>query len=215
MRVMSRRIKEFVELVASTPAPLNARNPWDYSRPSNAIRRKNLEGYFIAMQKHRPTVLLVGEAPGYRGCGRVGMPFSSEKLVLENSFFADRKTFRIEHEDAPMGEASASIVWKTFDSLGFYPLMWASYPFHPHVPGDPLTNRAPRPDEIELGSPFVQKLIDIFQIKDLIAVGRVAEKTLSNLGYSAHAVRHPSHGGAVLFAEGLRAYHAGTDAHPY
>lgn len=204
---MARRIREFVEKLARTEAPAHARNLWDYSRPENEIRRRNLEGYFTAMQAHKPRALLVGEAPGYRGCGRVGMPFSSEKLVLEHPFFADRSTFSIENLDAPMGEASASIVWKTFDSLGFYPLMWAAYPFHPHKPGDPSTNRAPRPDEVELGSPFVRDLIDIFGITDLVAVGRVAEKTLATMGYEAHPVRHPSHGGAVLFAEGLKAYH--------
>jgi uracil-DNA glycosylase len=205
---MAQTIEEFVDLLANTPAPPHARNLWDHSRPENVIRRNNLLGYLAAMQAYRPTALLVGEAPGYRGCGRVGMPFSSEKLVLEHPFFADRSIFAVEHADAPMGEASASIVWKTFDALGYYPLMWAAYPFHPHAPGDPLTNRAPRPDEVALGSPFIKHLIGIFGITDLVAVGRVAEKTLSGLGYAAHPVRHPSHGGAVLFAEGLREYHA-------
>lgn len=196
----------FITKLARTEAPKDAKNPWDFSLPGNEIRRKNLEGYFAHMQKRAPNVLLVGEAPGYRGCGRVGMPFSSEKLVLEHPFFADTDTFSIEHVETPMGEASATIVWKTFDALDFYPLMWATYPFHPHKPGNPLTNRAPRPDEVALGKEFLEELIDAFSITRLVAVGRVAERTLADMGYDAYPVRHPSHGGAVAFAEGLRAF---------
>jgi hypothetical protein len=199
-------IEDFVRKLSKTKVAKDAKNPWDFSRRENIIRRKNLEGYFTAMEKLKPSILLVGEAPGYRGCGRVGMPFSSEKLILSHPFFADKNTFTIEHEDAPIAEASASIVWKTFDSLNFYPLMWATYPFHPHKFGDVLSNRAPRLDEILLGKEFLQDIIQIFKITQLIAVGRVAEKCLSDMGYKAYAVRHPSHGGATLFAEGLKKY---------
>lgn len=197
-------IKKFVNKLSKTTAPKDARNLWDFSNDGNAIRRKNLEGYFNAMQKLKPKVLLVGEAPGYRGCGRVGMPFSSEKLVLTHSFFENRKVFGIENTDMPIAEASASIVWKTFDSLDFYPLMWATYPFHPHKAGDIQTNRAPRPEEVVLGKEFLSDIMKIYNIKHVIAVGRVAEKSLSEMGIAHHAVRHPSHGGATAFAQGLK-----------
>lgn len=199
-------MKAFVDKLARTKAPKDAKNPWDLSLPGNAVRRKNLEGYFARMRERKPDVLLVGEAPGYRGCGRVGMPFSSEKIILAHPFFSDRATFGIENAEAPIAEASATIVWKTFDALDFYPLMWATYPFHPHKPGNPLTNRAPRPDEVALGKDFLEELIKEFGIKRLIAVGRVAERTLADMGYEAYPVRHPSHGGAVAFAEGLREF---------
>lgn len=199
-------IKSFVTKLAKTQAPKDAKNPWDFSRKENEIRRRNLEGYLEAMRTRKPEVLLVGEAPGYRGCGRVGMPFSSEKIVISHGFFADKTVFGIENEADPIAEASASIVWKTFDALDFYPLMWATYPFHPHHPGDPFSNRAPRPEEILLGKQFIEDLIKIFKVKKLIAVGRVAEKSLADMGYEAYPVRHPSHGGAVLFAAGLKAF---------
>ena len=199
-------IKNFIQKLTTTEVAGDAKNPWDFSRKKNEIRRKNLEGYFSAMAKLKPSVLLVGEAPGYRGCGRVGMPFSSEKLILSHPFFSDRAVFNIENKDFPIAEASATIVWKTFDSLQFYPLMWATYPFHPHTAGNLLSNRAPRPEEILLGKDFIEELIKLFKIKHLVAVGRIAEKTLVDMGYEAYPVRHPSHGGATLFAEGLRMY---------
>src|SRR5260370_1343829 len=114
------------------------------------------------------------------------MPFSSEKLLLVHPFFADRDIFTVVDKDDVMAEASASIVWKTFDSLNFYPLMWATYPFHPHEPDDTHTNRAPRPEEVELGKGFLVDLINRFEIKQLIAVGRVAERCLTDMGHTAH-----------------------------
>ena len=199
-------IREFIHRLATTKVAKDAKNPWDFSRKENEIRRKNLGGYFDAMAKLKPSILLIGEAPGYRGCGRVGMPFSSEKLILSHPFFSDKAVFDIENKDLPIAEASATIVWKTFDSLRFYPLMWATYPFHPHKLGNPLSNRAPRPDEIVLGEIFIEELIRIFKIKHLVAVGRIAEKTLTDMGHKSYPVRHPSHGGATLFAEGLKSY---------
>ncbi|GMU74310.1 MAG: hypothetical protein AMXMBFR44_5070 [Candidatus Campbellbacteria bacterium] len=204
--MFEKQINQFIEDLARHPLTPNVKNPWDYSRSENEIRRKNLLGYFKKMYELKPKILLVGEAPGYRGCGRVGMPFSSEKLVLSHSFFAEKDVFDIENKEAPIAEASASIVWKTFDTLDFYPLMWATYPYHPHKPGNGLTNRAPKPDEIKIGRQFITRLIDIYGIQKVVAVGRVAEGTLKELNIEAPAVRHPSHGGATLFAQGLADY---------
>jgi hypothetical protein len=39
----------------------------------------------------------------------------------------------------------------------------------------------------------------------VLAVGRVAERSLAEVGVAATYLRHPSQGGARLFAEGLRA----------
>jgi uracil-DNA glycosylase len=197
-------IKKFITTLANTPAPKHAVNPWDYSKPTNSIRRNNLEQYLRKMRSLGPTVLLVGEAPGYRGCGKVGMPFSSERLVQAHPFFSEG--FLIENPEETIAEASASIVWKTFDSLNFYPVMWATYPFHPHKPGDTCTNRAPRPEEVLLGKQFLEQFMQLFPTSKVIAVGRVAEKSLADMGIEAIAVRHPSHGGATLFAEGIAAF---------
>lgn len=196
-------IEAFVKKLSSFTVADDAKNPWDLSREGNAIRRKNLTSYLKKMREHAPAVLLVGEAPGYRGSGRTGSPFSSEKILLTHSFFSDRSLFDIENREEPMGEASASIVWKTFDTLGFYPLMWAAYPFHPHVPGNPSSNRAPRKEEVLAGKEFLQEILTLYPVEHIVAVGRVAEKTLGEMGYEARSIRHPSHGGATLFAKGL------------
>lgn len=201
--MFDKEINQFVNDLAKQPIPPNVNNPWDYSRPENEIRRKNLRSYFQKMYEYKPTVLLVGEAPGYRGCGRVGMPFSSEKLILQHSFFADKDKFAIENVGAPIAELSASVVWNTFDALDFYPLMWATFPYHPHKPDDKFSNRTPRREEVVLGKQFVTRLIDIYKIEEIVAVGRIAEGALKELSIEAPVIRHPAHGGATLFAEGL------------
>jgi hypothetical protein len=62
-------IEKFVDELAKVDVPSDAKNPWDFSNPNNVIRRQNLIGYFKKMHALKPIVLLVGEAPGYRGCG--------------------------------------------------------------------------------------------------------------------------------------------------
>lgn len=201
----AKAIEDFVETLARTEATPHSVNPWDYTRGENAIRRANLKTYLEIILASQPKVLLVGEAPGYRGTRRTGVPFSAEKIVLTHPFFTARTEFTIEHTDAPIAESSASVVWKTMDELKFYPLIWASFPFHPHEPGNDLTNRAPTKDELTLGQTFLRQLIRLSDIKTVVAVGRAAERTLMQMDIpiAAH-IRHPSHGGATQFKEGLR-----------
>jgi uracil-DNA glycosylase len=207
---MSKKIKDidsFIEGLAKTKPTKHAVNPWDYSKKENEIRRKNLKAYLLILLKNNSSVLLVGEAPGYRGTRLTGVPFSSEKIILTNSFFTTNKDFDIENKNNPTAESSASIVWKTMDELKFYPLIWASFPFHPHEPGNYLTNRAPTKEELIMGQSFLISLLDIFKIKSIVAIGRAAERTLAGLNMPiATQIRHPSHGGASQFRGGLRLF---------
>ncbi len=198
-----KEIRAFVEDLARVPATPDSVNQFSYDHDDNEIRRNNLVAYFSALAETSPTVLLIGEAPGYRGSRRTGVPFSSEKIMLTHPFFTSRKDFKIANTDNPYAESSASIVWKTMDELSFYPFIWAAFPFHPHHAGNDQTNRAPTKEEIALGKEFVMRLMKIFDITDVVAIGRVAEKTLVDLEIPATHVRHPSHGGANLFRAGL------------
>lgn len=198
-------IASFVDDLARQPNTANVHNPWDYSRPENELRRKNLHAYLLKLAQLKPSIILIGEAPGYRGTLRSGVPFASEKLILSHSFFADRSAFDVENHLAPAAEASSTIVWRTLDELDVYPLIWATFPYHPHRPGNPASNRAPLPYEVRAGRPFITRLFDLYDIRTVVAVGRIAERTLADLEIQATAVRHPSRGGARQFAAGLRA----------
>jgi uracil-DNA glycosylase len=125
--------------------------------------------------------LLVGEAAGWRGARVSGLPFTSERQLT----------------GAGPAEATATIVHRVLSELGAEQdvLLWNVVPTHPHRPGEPETNRAPTRAEVAAGEPF---LAELAKGRRVVAVGRVAERALGVPG-----VRHPSHGGARAFRDGL------------
>ena len=101
-----------------------------YRRPG---REANLRSYLEAMLS-RPgrRMLLVGEAPGYRGCLHTGIPFSSEALLREapHPFLARlRPALQLQGYRT---EATASIAWAALVGRRTLPLFWNAFPFHPH-----------------------------------------------------------------------------------
>jgi hypothetical protein len=122
---------------------------------------------------------LVGEAAGYRGARLSGIAFTSERQLT----------------GAGPAEATATIVHRVLAQLGIEEdvLLWNVVPTHP---GTPTSNRRPTREEIRHGRPFLDEIV---QGRQAIAVGRVAAEALG-----APYIRHPSHGGARAFADGLR-----------
>jgi uracil-DNA glycosylase len=72
-------------------------------------------------------------------------------------------------------------------------LLWNVVPTHP---GTASSNRRPTREEIANARPFLDHLA---RGRRVIAVGRIAAIELG-----VPYVRHPSHGGAVAFAAGVR-----------
>jgi uracil-DNA glycosylase len=143
---------------------------------ANLLRRRLAD--YLASRAHAP-LLLVGEAPGYRGARVSGIPFTSERQLTGTG----------------PAEATATIVRVALADLGLeeQTLCWNVVPTHP---GTETSNRAPNRAEIAAGLRFLEPL---GPGRRLVALGRLAQAATG-----APYVRHPSHGGAPTFRETLR-----------
>jgi hypothetical protein len=196
--------------LAGIPDMPNVHNLFSNRTPDGSIRLNNLKRYFAQILAFNPEILLVGEAPGYQGTYRTGVPFCSEAVLLgpKNKFGLfggpENGYYRVyKDEGKTWKEPSATIVQRTINELDTPPLIWATFPLHPYRSNIDLSNRAPNTSEIQLGGELLDELITIMQPKLVIAAGNVANKCLLSLGVDAKKVRHPSHGGANLFHDQL------------
>lgn len=79
----TKTVEQFVQFLSDAPDLPLVFNPYSDNDPFGAVRRKNLQIYLENMKILKPKVLLVGEAPGYNGCRYSGIPFTSERIMMQ------------------------------------------------------------------------------------------------------------------------------------
>jgi uracil-DNA glycosylase len=152
-----------------------------YRDGAGAERRcARLLGYLEAKAGTR--LLLVGEAPGFRGARVSGIPFTSERQLTGSG----------------PAEATATLVQELLAELELNAMCWNVVPTHP---GTETSNRRPTAGEVAAGLPFLSELA---VGRTVVAIGRLAERVTG-----APYVRHPSHGGKAAFRAGLLRFRAG------
>ncbi|MFD1211043.1 uracil-DNA glycosylase [Arthrobacter sp. GCM10027362] len=201
-------IEAFVARLAAVAAGPDSTNFLAGPDPGNAGRRSNLELYLQEMLERAPKVLLLGEAPGYRGMRVSGVPFTNTAMLRSPDhpfgLFGPGKGYVLPDGSGTVAaEPTATVMWQVLADLDFLPLLWSSYPLHPHQPGRPWSNRTPTAAEVSAGAPFWLALAQLFSIQTVIAVGNVAGRSVRASGRSAPQVRHPAHGGKARFRLGL------------
>jgi uracil-DNA glycosylase len=181
-----RWVDELVDEVARirVPGALNLYDEGDSTawgdRSGQATERRHALRHYLAAHWSAPTVL-VGEAPGKDGARWTGVPFSSMR----------------QRTGSGPSEPTATIMHRVLSELdcAHRVLLWnASMLF---APG----NRNPSPSELEACAHALEL---VCRGRAVFAIGRFAQSATD-----APYIRHPSHGGAGRFAEGLRvALHA-------
>jgi uracil-DNA glycosylase len=197
-RTKIRSIRRFVDSLAAFSTCKTLVNPYRL-----ACCRQNLETYLAALLNWPYSGhLLIGEAPGERGCARTGIPFTDERMLRSGShpFLKSlRPAVRVSGSTA---ENTAGIVWNHLCDCDLLPAFWNAVPFHPcYATG---ANRMPTRVEVEAGHLFLKQLLSLLSPRWVIAVGRTAETSLLKIGMiNFQTVRHPSHGGKREYIAGL------------
>ncbi|MGE3798815.1 MAG: uracil-DNA glycosylase [Thermomicrobiales bacterium] len=203
-------IARFVEELGAIQAGPNTFNPWNTETAAGAVCRHNLSLYLHTLFQRDVRIMLLGEAPGYQGCRLTGISFTSEALLVAGvptlDILGESGGYRRVPSDFRLSkEPSATIVWSTLAEFGVLPVLWPAFPFHPHRPGDPRSNRPPTSAEVRFGLPIWRRLALVMNISTFVAVGNVGHASLAAGGIDAPKLRHPSHGGKPQFVQGIRA----------
>ena len=133
-----------------------------------ALRRDRLAAYLE--QRAGAPILLVGEAPGYRGARDLGPP-----VHLRAAADRVRPGRGDRHDRAPRARRARARPSSV--------LLWNVVPTHP---GTETTNRAPSRAEVTAGSAFA---FELARGRRLIAVGRIAAETLGGAVRPASVAR--------------------------
>ncbi|MBL4654296.1 MAG: uracil-DNA glycosylase [Bacteroidia bacterium] len=198
-------IEKFINSIANADVDKLgfSENLYKGNSSESLIRKGNLRLYLNTMKSLKPDILLIGEAPGYKGCRLTGIPFTSEKALYSNSFFSKKNYQFINQLDKLESEQSATMVWNELNKYERKPLIWNIFPFHPYNGKDLKTNRTPSRAELDFGKHILDDLLRIFDIEKIVAVGRKPESKLNELKINFEYVRHPANGGKKKFVEGL------------
>lgn len=201
-------------------------NPWgdhdpvhDLSPDAPHIRAEHLHRY-LAARIGRARVLLIAEAPSYSGAKFSGMAMTSERDVLaaqsagrdhgcfDGSFRrTSRELPQLKNRDG-MLERTASIVWGAMAAHGWAAtdfVLWNAVAYHPHVAGQPLSNRAPNTTERRALRPLLEQFLALYPGLPRLAIGRICQQSLADMGIDALPARHPSYGGAPEFRAAVAA----------
>lgn len=175
-----------------------------HDRPdAPAARRANLLGFLKATKRLRTDTIWMGRDLGYRGGRRTGLALTDERHlpVIASVYGARAGQATV---GPAMAERTAAEIWAILSQLSAPPFLWNVFPFHPHEPNDPFSNRKFTSRELAAVHDINQTLIQELEIRRIVAIGQDAAHYSAGFGVEVIAVRHPSYGGVNEFRAGIQ-----------
>ncbi|MDE2824737.1 MAG: uracil-DNA glycosylase [Gemmatimonadota bacterium] len=171
-------------------------------------RSGNLLSVLEAAAGRPVDALWIGRDYSYRGGRRTGLAFTDDERLDEHALRWGL-TLRRPTRGAVIRERSANVVWNVLSRIGATVFLWNVFPFHPHQPDSPFTNRSHVAVERRSGQYLLEQLVRLLEPSAVIAIGNDAEKAARRLAGPAAVVkvRHPSYGGQAEFLAGMEAYY--------
>ena len=168
-----------------------------------ALRRRALRTYLEAISTLGSDTIWMGRDLGYRGGRRTGLALTDEAhLPLFARFYPGTNAEKVTRGEI-VAERTAAEIWGALSQLDIPPLLWNVFPFHPHEPDLPFTNRKFTSKELRTVDELNSELIQMLRIDRIIAIGQDAASYAVRFGARVECVRHPSYGGTTEFREGL------------
>lgn len=201
-------VTDFIAALEATSLP-SVFNPWRDACQIHDLegaaqrRRDNLHAFLQAAIDAEIRTMWIARDLGYRGGRRTGVPLTDEVHLSAASALLGGIELARATDGPPVAERTAAVIWRALARVGGPVVLWNVFPFHPHVDGDPMTNRCHTRSERLDTWPLLEALIEIVQPSRIVAIGRDADLALTDFGIETVAVRHPSYGGQAEFTAGI------------
>ena len=142
---------------------------------------------------------------GHRGGRRTGLALTDEvHLEACSAMFGGLQVSKAT-EGPPMAEQTAAIIWRMLERVGQPVFLWNVFPFHPHSPESPFSNRRHTAEERRIGERFLRIILELLDPEAVVALGADAHAAAGAFGVACTRVRHPSYGGRNVFVGQIEA----------